>query len=597
MNLLRLFGLIVALFAAAFAHAVPANLDTSFGSGGKIAIPANLLSPFSLSSPHTAVLQSDGKLLVVVNIAQPITGATNPSKASWQIRRYTPDGLPDSAFGVSGSVTVSFDLNFSGGYRGDDYAGGIALLPDGRFVVAGQSLGQSSQCFFGCEASFLLARFNGDGSLDSSFGSNGKVISNSVLGADSVAIQDDGKILAAGNQSIGRAQIWYMELHRFNVDGSSDPSFAASIACTGNGTFRLAPDGKIVIVTSVPAAYVDPSVNPGFCITRLNADGTLDTAFGTQGKTIVKAGVNVSLGDFFVDALGATTVVGATTTGALFRLTSNGSLDANFGVAGITETSAVRTVSTGIGDCSTRTIVAASGPGSSFSTARFLPIGSIDFSFADTASGFAQTNTANTSSPVQLLLRPNGRFIALAIDRTLNILNIVQYQGDTVCGGSAGTTVVEFYNTNLDRYFLTANPNEAAGIDKGSAGPGWSRTGYTIKSGGSTSVCRFYGSLAPGPNSHFYTLVGPECNGLMQLQASTPSSQKRWNFENLDFVSTPASANGICPTGTVPVYRAYNNGFNHGIDSSHRISSNPAAIQEVLSRGWIYEGVVMCAPQ
>lgn len=584
MNLLRLIGLIVALFAAAFAHAAPADIDTSFGSGGKIVIPATLL-PYSFTSPHLAVLQPDGKLLVVINIAQPVTGATNSSKLSWQIRRYSPEGFADSAFGVGGSVTVSFDLDF-GGYRGDDYVHGIALLPDGRFVVAGQSLGQ---CYFGCAASFLLARFNGDGSLDSSFGSNGKLISNSVLGADSVAIQNDGKILAAGNQDIGRAQIWFMELHRFNVDGSSDQSFAASITCTGNGTFRLAPDGKIVIVTSVPAA-------PGFCITRLNPDGTLDTAFGTQGKTIVKAGVNVSLGDFFVDALGATTVVGATTTGAIFRLTSNGSLDANFGVAGITETSAVTRVSTGIGDCATRTIVAATGwPDSSFSIARFLPSGAIDFSFVDTASGFTQTNTDSTSFPVQLLLRPNGRIVALA--SASNVLNIVQYQGDTVCGGEAGTTVVEFYNTNLDHYFITADPNEAAGIDRGSAGPGWSRTGHTFKSGGSMSVCRFYGSLVPGPNSHFYTLAGPECNGLMQLQASTPSSQKRWNFEKLDFVSTPASDNGICPTGTVPVYRAYNNGFTRGIDSNHRISSNLAAIQEVLSRGWIYEGVVMCAPQ
>jgi len=63
--------------------------------------------------------------------------------------------------------------------------------------------------------------------------------------------------------------------------------------------------------------------------------------------------------------------------------------------------------------------------------------------------------------------------------------------------------VVEFYNTNLDHYFITADPNEAAAIDSGSAGPGWSRTGETFRSGGNASVCRFYGSQSPGPNSHF----------------------------------------------------------------------------------------------
>lgn len=101
------------------------------------------------------------------------------------------------------------------------------------------------------------------------------------------------------------------------------------------------------------------------------------------------------------------------------------------------------------------------------------------------------------------------------------------------------TTVVEFYNTNLDNYFITADANEAAQIDGGSAGPGWIRTGDTFESGGSTPVCRFYGSQSPGPNSHFYTVDASECEGLKQQQATTPATEKRWNFESLDFVSTP----------------------------------------------------------
>jgi hypothetical protein len=156
-------------------------------------------------------------------------------------------------------------------------------------------------------------------------------------------------------------------------------------------------------------------------------------------------------------------------------------------------------------------------------------------------------------------------------------------------------TVVEFYNTNLDNYFITADANEAAGIDGGSAGPGWIRTGYTFASGGSTPVCRFYGSQSPGPNSHFYTVDAAECEGLKQLQASTPATEKRWNFESLDFISTPPTG-GSCSAGTVPVYRAYNNGFSRGVDSNHRIASSSTALQEVVTRGWINEGVVMCAP-
>ena len=156
--------------------------------------------------------------------------------------------------------------------------------------------------------------------------------------------------------------------------------------------------------------------------------------------------------------------------------------------------------------------------------------------------------------------------------------------------------IVEFYNNRLDNYFITSNPSEATAIDNGSAGAGWSRTGNTFKSGGTSPVCRFYGSLNPGPNSHFYTVDLNECNDLKAQQASTPDSQKRWNFESLDFVSTPA-VNGACPTGTTSIYRAYNNGYSKGIDSNHRITSNLAAIQQVVALGWRNEGVVMCAPQ
>ena len=166
--------------------------------------------------------------------------------------------------------------------------------------------------------------------------------------------------------------------------------------------------------------------------------------------------------------------------------------------------------------------------------------------------------------------------------------------------GAATTTpasaqVVEFYNVNLDNYFITADPAEVVAIDNGSAGPGWSRTGNTFKSGGSSAVCRFYGSQSPGPNSHFYTVSASECAGLKLLQAATPATEKRWNFESLDFLST-APTNGACPSGTLPVYRAYNNGDARGIDSNHRFTTDLAVIQQMVARGWIAEGVAMCAP-
>ncbi len=161
-------------------------------------------------------------------------------------------------------------------------------------------------------------------------------------------------------------------------------------------------------------------------------------------------------------------------------------------------------------------------------------------------------------------------------------------------GPVASNAVVEYYLASVDQYFITGSANDIALLD---AHPesGWSRTGEWFKQGGSTPVCRFYGSVSPGPNSHFYTAVQSECDLLKTLQTQIPATQPRLNFEGLDFTTTPTT-NGTCPANTVPVYRAYNNGVNRNIDGNHRFSTNPAALADVVARGWLHEGVVMCAP-
>jgi hypothetical protein len=68
---------------------------------------------------------------------------------------------------------------------------------------------------------------------------------------------------------------------------------------------------------------------------------------------------------------------------------------------------------------------------------------------------------------------------------------------------SAPGTVIEFYNSTLDHYFITADTGEAAAIDNGSTGPGWHRTGDSFNAGGTTPVCRFYGSLSPARTRTF----------------------------------------------------------------------------------------------
>lgn len=160
------------------------------------------------------------------------------------------------------------------------------------------------------------------------------------------------------------------------------------------------------------------------------------------------------------------------------------------------------------------------------------------------------------------------------------------------------TTVVEFYNNILNHYFLTANPGEATAIDAGRAGPGWSRTNESWGAWllgplpGAIEVCRFYGSdaITPagtrlGPNSHFYTFQGPECEQVKR--------DRGWVYEvpNRFFALAPIA--GICPGGTLPVYRAYN-GRAAQNDSNHRYATRIAVYNQMIAAGWKGEGVVMC---
>jgi hypothetical protein len=148
--------------------------------------------------------------------------------------------------------------------------------------------------------------------------------------------------------------------------------------------------------------------------------------------------------------------------------------------------------------------------------------------------------------------------------------------------------VVEYHNTVIDDYFITAAAGEQALVDTIS---GWVRTGVNFNSGGSAPVYRFVGPSG----THFYTLWTSEQSWLQTLYSPTMPS---WVLEapapaggfGIAMYMTQPNSDQSCPTGTVPVYRANNFG-------NHRFTPSALALQEVLNRGWINEGVAFCAPQ
>lgn len=172
-------------------------------------------------------------------------------------------------------------------------------------------------------------------------------------------------------------------------------------------------------------------------------------------------------------------------------------------------------------------------------------------------------------------------------------------------------TVIEYRNAQDfpqspgGNFFYTNDPAEAAFVDSGGAGH-FVRTGKSFNAGGFVRTCRFYGSISPGPNSHFFTVGDAECVALKNLQKTPrPTTEQQWNFEGYSFpMNVPrknADGSFSCPQASVPVYQAYNrafadNGVKNAWDSNHRYSTNQQDITEVVALGWKDEGVAMCAP-
>jgi serine protease len=144
--------------------------------------------------------------------------------------------------------------------------------------------------------------------------------------------------------------------------------------------------------------------------------------------------------------------------------------------------------------------------------------------------------------------------------------------------------VYEFKNTNLDHYFRTSSAAENSNVLNGSAGPGWVDTkdyylAWRDSSQGALPVCRFYSASF---NSHFYTASASEC--------ATVKNNPVWSYEGIAY-HAKMPVNGACPTGTKPIYRAYNN----RADGNHRFSTEKTVIDALVAQKWQYEGIVMCA--
>ena len=241
------------------------RLDSTFGAGGKV------VATFDSSGDDLSAiaLQADGKIVAAGSI----------HGTAFLLARFNADGSLDQTFGNNGNVETTF---------GDPTAGAadVVLQADGKIILVGVSgAGPYSEL-----NDFALARYNADGGLDQTFGTGGKVIThfpgvfNTGSTATSVGLQSDGKVVVGGfykNESTPHQ----FALARYNPNGSLDSTFGSSgkvMTTIGTGdafsfAIVLQSNGRIVL-----AGY-SYTLGHDFSLAGYNTDGTLDSTFGNGG--------------------------------------------------------------------------------------------------------------------------------------------------------------------------------------------------------------------------------------------------------------------------------------------------------------------------
>ena len=299
------------------------SLDTSFNGDGK------LTTDFGSGDDHSISIsvQADGKILAAGY-------SFNGTNYDFALVRYNADGTLDTSFSGDGMLTTAIGATADIGYS-------VTLQADGKILVAGYSVA-------GLDKDFALVRYNTDGTLDTSFSGDGMLTtdfgSNEDIGY-SVSLQADGKILVAGQSKNGAFNDF--ALARYNTDGSLDTSFSgdgmlttaigASIDVGYNVTVQ--PDGKILV-----AGYSHNGVDVDFALVRYNTDGSLDTSFSGDGKLMTDFGSGADVGyDVIVQPDGKILVSGFNANGAnndfaIARYNADGSLDTSFSGDGMLST-------------------------------------------------------------------------------------------------------------------------------------------------------------------------------------------------------------------------------------------------------------------
>jgi uncharacterized delta-60 repeat protein len=395
------------IFGPNLAHAAAGSLDPTFGQGGRVV--SSFGSPIGVAN---AALQSDGKIVVLIS----------NHNVNFALVRFQSNGSVDTSFG-SGGVAQTIFGNFN-------FPQSVSIQSDGGIVVTGIATNNEINYIF------AAARFNANGNLDSTFGVGGQATAavGGLLARSVSLIQPDGKILLAGAAIFAR-QPTRLAMARFNANGSLDSSFGingtieqTSAAASVSGVAINAAGNILVEAGGAIAAFnlnggALSQVTPAPISASSHGGGDSATAFQPDGKfvfakSLLEGNFRARDSDTQVVRFTATGAVDPTFNSPVFDFVGEGGSNTS------DITAAVAILPNG------QLVLGASHADPAFTNevfalARLNANGGLDATFG--SGGIVTTNVGGVESVTAVLVQPDGKIIAIGTANNFADVALTRY--------------------------------------------------------------------------------------------------------------------------------------------------------------------------
>ncbi len=371
--------------------------DLTYGTNG-------FTSYIYMRNPH-ATLQQDGKIV--------ITGTTSSSPDNIVLARYNVNGTIDSSFANNGTLYLDYNFN------SHDQSAAIAVQDDGKILI-GISTEDTNYA-----TTYAVLRFKDDGSFDSTFSGDGRQKIGVVVNA--LAVQADGKIIAAGANS---SYLGQFSLTRLNTDGSLDSTFGTNgivttdfnLSYLGNiNALVIQNDNKIIAAGYVYRCGTQPCHQIQFALARYKANGDLDSTFHGNGKQQTPFSGSAVANSVALQADGKIVLAGTNTTVdssffALARYNIDGKLDVTFDGDGklLSDFTHQQDNANSVAIQKDGKIVVAGSVNNylSFSLARYNADGSLDNTFGINGNVIDQYKNPSSTRFDHAGMQPDGKVVA-----------------------------------------------------------------------------------------------------------------------------------------------------------------------------------------